>query len=706
MRLRPKIKLSFRDLRLRTKIICAALVPIIFFAILSGVAVHNVRQLLGSIYAVDYSHRVVRQALRIQEDALNMQTGMRGFLLTGQDDFLEPYRDGEKAIRSDIAELRTSVEADPAQVRRLDEIEKIIDSWKRNSAEPAIKLRQEIGDAKGMDDLAELVAEGVGKRYMDRLREQSSAFIARERVTLKHREDEMRTKTNPAALLETAERVRHSHQVLAQAESLQAAAADMESAVRGYLLAGKEEFLQPYKDGVNRVFSTAGLQRTLVSDNPEQLKLVEAMEQILREWIDKVAEPQIALRRQISASKTMADLRALVARSEDQLDFDRFRETMAVFKAQEEGTMTKRQAAADSTALTTQRVLAVGTVALLLAAILVSFPLSGAITRPIAAAVDLAVAISRGDLSKSLPVKGTDEVGRLASALNEMLENLREQTRRTLEGVNVLWASAAEISSTVAQLGQTTSKMSAAVAETSTTVEQVKQSARVASERARKVATDSQQAVEVSVAGTKATEDTTTKMNHIKKQMESIGETVVKLSQQSQAIEAIIETVQDLADQSNLLAVNASIEAARAGEQGRGFAVVAHEIKSLAEQSKSATAQIRSILEETRKWVSAVVMATEEGSKAVEAGVLQSAIEGESIHALASSLTASFQSAQVIDTSTEQQFVGVDQVAQAMANIDQAMQQNVSGMSQLEGAARRLEELGESLKELVERYRV
>jgi len=677
----------------------------VLFAILSGVAVHNVRQLLGAIYTVDYSHRVVRQALRIQEDALNMQTGMRGFLLTGQDDSLEPYKDGDKAIKSDIAELRTSVEADPAQVKRLDEIETIIDTWKKNNATPAIQLRKEVGDAKGMDDLAALVARGVGKRYMDGLRDKSKEFIKKERAKLQERIAEMTAQTN-AARLTAVDNVDRSYEAIAVAESIQAAAADMESGVRGFLLAGNEEFLQPYRDGVDRVFSVVRLQKTQVADDPDQLKLVDAMEQELREWVDKVAQPQIALRKQISASKTMADLRALVSQSDDQLDFDRFRETMAVFKAQEEGTMTKRQGAADTTAATTQRVLAVGTILLLIGAILVSLPLSSAITRPIAAAADLAVAISRGDLSKGLTVKSSDEVGRLALALNEMLENLREQTRRTLEGVNVLWASAAEISSTVAELGQTTSKMSAAVAETSTTVEEVKQSARVASERAKKVSTDSQQAVEISAAGTKATEDTTTKMNHIKRQMESIGETVVKLSQQSQAIEAIIETVQDLADQSNLLAVNASIEAARAGEQGKGFAVVAHEIKSLAEQSKNATAQVRTILDATRKWVSAVVMAAEEGSKAVEAGVLQSAIAGESIHALAASLTASSQSAQVIDTSTEQQFVGVDQVAQAMANIDQAMQQNVTGMAQLEGAARRLEELGESLKQLVERYRV
>ena len=79
--------------------------------------------------------------------------------------------------------------------------------------------------------------------------------------------------------------------------------------------------------------------------------------------------------------------------------------------------------------------------------------------------------------------------------------------------------------------------------------------------------------------------------------------------------------INDISDQINLLSLNASIEAARAGEQGKGFAVVAQEIRSLAEQSKQATAQVRDILSDVQKATAAAVMATEQGSKAVDAGV-------------------------------------------------------------------------------------
>jgi methyl-accepting chemotaxis protein len=165
-------------------------------------------------------------------------------------------------------------------------------------------------------------------------------------------------------------------------------------------------------------------------------------------------------------------------------------------------------------------------------------------------------------------------------------------------------------------------------------------------------------------------------------------------------------TVQDLADQSNLLAVNASIEAARAGEQGKGFSVVAQEIKMLADQSREATGQVRTILEDTRKWVGAVVMATEQGAKAVDAGVAQSKLAGDSIRSLADSVIISSQAASVIHASGEQQSVGMDQVSAAMSKIETAMQQNVESVSQMETAAKELENLGATLEKLVARYTV
>jgi methyl-accepting chemotaxis protein len=154
------------------------------------------------------------------------------------------------------------------------------------------------------------------------------------------------------------------------------------------------------------------------------------------------------------------------------------------------------------------------------------------------------------------------------------------------------------------------------------------------------------------------------------------------------------------------LAVNAAIEAAKAGEQGKGFAVVAQEVKSLVAQSKQATAQVRAILGDIQRAINAAVLTTEQGGKAVEAGMQQSTRAGEAIRALSESIAEATQAATQIAASSHQQLVGMDQMALAMENIKQASTQNVAGTKQAELAAQSLHDLGQKLKQLVMQYRV
>ena len=128
-------------------------------------------------------------------------------------------------------------------------------------------------------------------------------------------------------------------------------------------------------------------------------------------------------------------------------------------------------------------------------------------------------------------------------------------------------------------------------------------------------------------------------------------------------------------------------------------------MKSLAEQSKQATAQVRTILNDIQKATSAAVMATEQGTKAVEAGGQQSVQAGESIQALAASVSESALAAAQIATTSRQQLVGVDQVVAAMESIKQTSAQNVASAKKMESSAHNLDQLGQKLKELVERYR-
>lgn len=301
------------------------------------------------------------------------------------------------------------------------------------------------------------------------------------------------------------------------------------------------------------------------------------------------------------------------------------------------------------------------------------------------------------------PLSGVDALGMAFSA---MVVNLRGQIQEIVDGVNVLAASGSEIMASVSQLTSGAAETSTAVSETTITVEEVKQTAEVSSQKAKHVSELGKKSVEITQTGLSSIEDTIKGMTRIREQVESIADMVVRLSEQSQAIGEIIATVNDLAEQSNLLAVNASIEAAKAGEQGKGFAVVAQEIRSLAAQSKQATTQVRNILFDVQKAISSAVMATEQGSKAVEEGVRLSTRAGETIDALAESVTEATNAAIQIAASSQQQLVGMDQVVSAMGNIRDATSQMAASTKQTEKAAHDLHNLGRKLQEIVKLYKV
>ncbi len=255
-------------------------------------------------------------------------------------------------------------------------------------------------------------------------------------------------------------------------------------------------------------------------------------------------------------------------------------------------------------------------------------------------------------------------------------------------------------------LSVNSTQTAAAVTETTTIVEEVRQTVEVSSKKAQNVSSDAKSVLRTSELGQKAASDVVTGMQAIKEHMDSLTRTILTLRNQTKQVGEIIATVDDIAQQSNLLAVNAAIEAARAGEQGKGFAVVAQAIKSLAEQSKKATSNVRSILNEIVEATASATMKTEHGSKVVADGEGFAKQAGGSMVALADSIARSAQAAIQIDASSQQQLQGVQQVLEAMKSVEEASNDNQRGAKELEQAVVRLSQLGGELKALTDRIKV
>jgi methyl-accepting chemotaxis protein len=287
----------------------------------------------------------------------------------------------------------------------------------------------------------------------------------------------------------------------------------------------------------------------------------------------------------------------------------------------------------------------------------------------------------------------------------EQREHLQRLLVQVQEAAGNLSSTGAEILVATMQQASGANEQSAAIAQT-TTVDELKTIAGQSVARAQEVAGASQRTVEVSRAGQRAVADTVGSMREIRARVEGIAENILALSEQTQQVGEIIDTVNEIATQSNILALNASVEAARAGEYGKGFAVVAVEVRNLAEQSKQATAQVRAILSDIQKATNATVMATEEGTKQVEEGMILAAQSGEAIEQLAGVIEESAQAATQMVAGGRQQATGVEQVAVAMQSINQATVQSLESTRQAEKSAQNLNELAHSLIETVEQYQL
>lgn len=352
------------------------------------------------------------------------------------------------------------------------------------------------------------------------------------------------------------------------------------------------------------------------------------------------------------------------------------------------------------------RVAVAGTVLMITLALLVAYMIGRSISGRLGRSMAFVTGVGGGDLTRTLAIAGDDELGQLGTHLNAMVGNLRSVAVTTRAAAENVHAATAQIRASTQQQAASVAEQLAAVEQTTATLSEITESGAQINRRAQDIQRGAQATIEASRSGLRAVDDTNQAMDGIREQAEAVAENIVLLSERTQAIGEIIVTVNDIAERSHLLALNAAIEAAAAGEHGRTFAVVAGEIKSLADQAKEATAQVRSNLSEIQHGINASVMLTEEAVKRIAAGKRQTDASQATIRGMAENIQESVQAFQQIVAGTNQQQIGLEQVIQALQNIRQASSQTAAGTRQLEDAAGNLNQLGGTLVNAVRNYRV
>ncbi|MEM7076635.1 MAG: CHASE3 domain-containing protein [Pseudomonadota bacterium] len=706
-------------LSVKQKVLICGFVPLALALIIGAVALKSFGNMNATQKWVDHTQNVLRSADTLVMEAVNMETGMRGFLLSGDETFLEPLTTGKSNFQALIAELSETVSDNPPQVARLGEAGTIIETWLADIVEPRIALRREIGDAETMNDLAGIVARGEGKAFFDAFRAQIATFIQTEADLLERRTAELERKlqngaVDRGAVRDTLDWVTHTYRVMLDARQILLAAVDMETGMRGYLLAGREAFLEPFNAGVEHFETGIRTLQETVSDNPPQVELLGAALNTIMDWRAQVVTPVIQLRRDIGNAATMDDMADIVRAAEGKAYFDNFRQIMSEFSAIEEDLMILRVSRNETNRqIAIQLIVAAMGFACLAGgalAIFVGRNTGGAIS----GLTDAMRALADGNNKIDIPYAArNDEIGGMAQAteifkqnalrieeLNAEIERERgDQKDKLVGGFGQALQNLAsgrlntrlsddigdEYRSMAHDFNAAMDSLEALVQSIATSSDSVTDTIRTLSESS----TSLSRQTETTAAAVQETTATLTQMTvSIQTTAESaanadklarlvrsnaenadrlIGETVQsvnRIEDFSNKIASISTIIGDIAFQTNLLALNASVEAARAGASGTGFSVVAGEVRSLAQRTADAAKEIDSLVSESNEEMVQGVDLVNRTSKALHS------ITGE-IDELTTSVTD-------IATQADQQSSGLKEVTSAMSEVETSAQRNVA----------------------------
>ena len=314
----------------------------------------------------------------------------------------------------------------------------------------------------------------------------------------------------------------------------------------------------------------------------------------------------------------------------------------------------------------------------ILIGVLLAWLITRSITNPLQQAVAVAIKVADGDLSGKISVQSQDETGRLLSALADMNNSLLSTIASVRQSAEMINTASNEIAQGNADLSARTESQASSLEETASSMEELTSTVRQNADNAR-------QANQLAISATSIA-------NKGGQVVDQVVVTMGSIKTSSSKIVDIISVIDGIAFQTNILALNAAVEAARAGEQGRGFAVVASEVRTLAQRSASAAKEIKTLIDDS-------VAQVNQGNLLVEQA-------GQTMQEILSGIRQVADIMAEITAASQEQSAGIEQVNQAITTMDEVTQQNAALVEQAAAAAESLQEQAANLQQTIGIFRL
>ena len=731
------------DMKIKTKIILGYAIVLFLMVTVSTIAYNSVKSLIQSSGWVEHTHNVIETGDHVGASMVDMETGKRGFLVTGIDGYLDPYNSGLLTFDKYIVKGAKLTSDNPTQVARWAKVKDLKEKWIAESAEPEIKLRREVtkGDAT-ISKFKKIASRTLGKELFDGIR---------------------------AKLAVLEKKAGNNAKAQAIITSTTLALVNMETGQRGFLLSGKEASLDPYIGGGKDLVKQLDKLAKSTKGTSITSKDMNSVKKAVNTWKKQVANVEIEARRAMNQYKhTIDDISVTMSTGKGKLYMDEIRSILNKIIDGEKALMKQRLKDQQSTASFATNFTLFGTLFALIIGSLIAYFISnniaslinrfqngvmnffkylnketthaelinidsqdeiGIMTKVVndnitrtktlleqddALINDVKRVVSLvndgkikqtisastqnesleelknlfNDMLQTMSVNVADDInklqdalnsfqkldftyrisntdGNVAKGLNSLADIINEMLVENKQNGLTLDESSDILLKNVDILNTNSNQAAASLEETAAALEEITSNI---SQNTTNVVKMSQFAAQVTTSaneGQDLARQTTASMNDIDAQVNAINDAIGVIDQ--------------IAFQTNILSLNAAVEAATAGEAGKGFAVVAQEVRNLASRSAEAANEIKIL-------VTNATTKANDGKKISDKMIV--GYEG-----LNENISKTIELISDVESASKEQQVGIEQINDAVNELDQQTQQNANIASQTHDVAVQTDEI-------------